>query len=187
MSRFVIFFYLLIFLGTSMASERYIKIISPDAGSTIDPGKPVLVSGTGKGLFEGNLVVRFESHDGRLLVEEPTTMSREDISAAGDWQQSISLPVPLPESIRLVAFSPSPGDADAAITSAPVLLETASASAPGLTATRWVLRQYLNDSGDMQPAVLTFEPDNKVAFKQSLASAADYYRFARINRAANVR
>lgn len=153
MSRLVIFFSLLISLGAAMASERYIKIISPDGSRMIDPGKPVVVSGTGKGLFEGSVVVRFEGPDGRLLVQEPATMRQGGISASGEWQKSISLPVPLPESIRLVAFSPSPGDGDALLTSAPVLLETASASAPGLSATRWVLREYLNDSGDMQPVI----------------------------------
>jgi heat shock protein HslJ len=153
MSRFLIFFYLLISLGAVMASERYIKIISPDGSSMIDPEKPVIVSGTGKGLFAGNVVVRFEGLDGRLLIQESATMRREDVSASGEWQKSISLPVPLPESIRLVAISPSPRDGDAAITSAPVLLETTGASAAGLTSTRWVLSQYLNESGNMQPVI----------------------------------
>jgi heat shock protein HslJ len=153
MNRFVIFIILLSFLGTVVASDRYIKIVSPDGNSMIYPDRPVTVSGTGKGLFEGNVVIRFEHLDGHLLIQEPATMHREDIAAAGEWETNITLPTPVPEALRLIAFSPSPKEGDAAITSTPVLLETRNAAAADLTGTRWVLSQYLNESGDMQPVI----------------------------------
>ena len=61
MNRFVLSILLLFFLGTSMASDRYLKIVSPDGRTVLDPDSPVTVSGTGKGLFEGNVVIRFEN------------------------------------------------------------------------------------------------------------------------------
>jgi len=136
-----------------MASDRYIKIISPVGNSVIDPDSPVIVSGTGKGLFEGNVVIRFEDPDGNLLVQEPTTMQRQDIAAEGEWQTSISLPRPVPVSVRLIAFSPSPKEGEAAITSALVSLVTSRETGPALEDTRWKLSEYLNESGALQPAI----------------------------------
>jgi len=124
MNRFLLFVGMLFFLGAAMASERYVRISSPAEGTVIDPAAPVTVSGTGKGLFEGNVVIRFEDLDGKLLVQKPTTMYRQDIAAAGEWQTSISLPGSVPESVRLIAFSPSPKDGEAAITSTLVMLVT---------------------------------------------------------------
>jgi heat shock protein HslJ len=141
------------FHGVAMASDRYINIISPDGNSMIDPAGPVTVSGTGKGLFEGNVVIRVEDLDGNLLVQEPTTMHRQDIAAAGEWQTSISLPRPVPESVRLIAFSPSPKEGEAAITSSPVMLVTSNETALALEDTRWRLSEYLNESGDLQPVI----------------------------------
>jgi heat shock protein HslJ len=181
MNRFVLSIMLLSILGTVIASDLYIRITSPDGSSLIDADTPVIVSGTGRGLFEGNVVIRFEGLDGQLLIQEPTTMHAEDIASAGEWQKSISLPVPLPESIRLVAFSPSPRDGDAAITSAPVLLETASASAPGLTATRWVLSQYLDESGDMQPVIADTAIDAQFGAGKVSGSAGCNRYFAAYN------
>lgn len=151
MNRFVLSIVMLFFLGTAMASDRYIRIVSPEGNSMIDPGGPVTVSGTGKGLFEGNVVIRFEGPHGKLLVQEPTTMRRQDIAAAGEWQASISLPQPVPETVRLIAFSPSPKDGEAAITSAPLMLVTRGGHVPGLEDTRWQLSHYFNESGDLQP------------------------------------
>ena len=49
---------------------------------------------------------------------------------------SITLPPPVPESVRLIAFSSSPKDGEAAITSAPVMLVIGNAAgqpdAPGM-------------------------------------------------------
>jgi heat shock protein HslJ len=162
---------LLFFFGTAMASDRYINIVSPDGNTMIDPDSPVAVSGTGKGLFEGNVVIRFEDLDGNLLVQEPTTMQRQDIAAAGEWQTSISLPRPVPESVRLIAFSPSPKDGEAAITSAPVMLVISSATGPSLEDTRWRLSEYLNESGTLQPVISSTVIDAQFAAGKVSGSA----------------
>jgi len=150
MNRLVTSIILFTFTGAAMASDRYINIVSPQGNASIDPDRPVTVSGTGKGLFEGNVVVRFEDLAGKLLVQEPTTMHAEEISAAGEWQTSITLPGPVPGSVRLIAFSPSPKDGEAAISSAPVLLVTGDVPAPALEGFQWKLSEYLNESADLQ-------------------------------------
>jgi heat shock protein HslJ len=147
---------LMFFHGVVMASDRYINIISPHGNAMIDPDNPVAVSGTGKGMFEGNVVIRFEDLDGNLLVQKPTTMTtmhRDDITAAGEWQTSITLPPPVPESVRLIAFSPSPKEGDAAITSTPVMLVTDTAARQTLEGVRWRLSEYLGESGELQPVI----------------------------------
>jgi heat shock protein HslJ len=149
MKRFVLCIIMLFFYGIVMAADRYINIITPDGTSMIDPAAAVVVSGTGRGLFEGNVVIRFEDLDGKLLVQQPTTMRQQDIDAAGKWQTSISLPRPVPESVRLLAFSPSPKDGEAAVTSTPVVLKTS----PSLEATSWRLSEYLAESGELQPVI----------------------------------
>jgi len=150
MNRFLLSIILLLFSGTIMASDRYINIISPHGNAMIDADNPVAVSGTGRGMFEGNVVIRFEDLDGNLLVQKPTTMHRDDIAAAGEWQMSITLPPPVPESVRLIAFSPSPKDGEAAITSAPVMLVTGNTTEPTLEGVHWRLSEYLGESGELQ-------------------------------------
>ena len=59
-----------------MAAERYINIATPVEHERVDPAEPLLVSGTGRGLFEGNVVVRIEDVAGELLLQMPTTMRR---------------------------------------------------------------------------------------------------------------
>lgn len=178
MNRFVISIILLSFIGTASASDRYIKIISPKENATIDPDRPVTVSGTGKGLFEGNVVIRFEATDGKLLVQEPTTMHAEDVAAAGEWQTSITLPGPVPESVRLIAFSPSPKDGEAAISSTPVLLATGGTSAPSLEDFRWKLNEYRNESGDWQPVITDTVIDAQFAAGKITGSAGCNRYFA---------
>ena len=167
MNRLMLSIILLSFFGPAMASDRYINIISPEMNATIDPDSPVTVSGTGKGLFEGNVVIRFEDLDGNLLVQEPTIMHRQDIAAAGEWQAGISLPRPVPETVRLIAFSPSPKDGEAAITSAPVMLVTRSETGPVLENTSWQATGINNGRGGVvssatTPRVIAMFTDGKV-------------------------
>lgn len=91
---------------------------------SVDPGKSLSVSGSGKGLYEGNVVVRIEGVDGRKLAQAVTTMRRDVIAAAGTWRTQITIPRSAPADIRLIAFSPSPKEGYAGIESQPVLLNT---------------------------------------------------------------
>jgi len=141
--------YMLIFLfaGVSMAADRYIDIATPTTHEIVVPGQSLLVSGTGRGMYEGNVVVRIEDTDGEMLLQVPTTMTRSDIAAEGQWQISITLPKPLPDTLILSAFSPSPREGDAAISSPSITLATGEISA--LQGPDWKLRRYRDASGAM--------------------------------------
>jgi heat shock protein HslJ len=132
--------------GYAAASDRYIQIDTPGENDSVDPAKPIPVSGSGKGLFEGNVVVRIEDMEGRKLAQVATTVRRDDIAAEGPWQTQITLPKPVPTEIRLIAFSPSPKEGDTAITSNPVSLKTTGS---GLENIDWQLQRYLGESGEM--------------------------------------
>ena len=97
MYSIVIFVMLFLFSAASLAADRYIKIATPVEQDIVDPTLPLLVNGTGRGLFEGNVVVRIEDPAGAQLVQIPTTMKRGDIAAEGEWQISIKLPKPVLE------------------------------------------------------------------------------------------
>ena len=132
---------------------QFIRISAPGESETIDPAKPVTVRGTGRGLFEGNVVIRFEDLDGNPLVQVPTTMQQQDIGAPGAWQKNITLPSPVPQTIRLIAFSPSPLEGDVTITSIPVMLTTDTQAQSGLENTPWRLDRYRDESGNMVPVL----------------------------------
>lgn len=150
MRQSLFFVILLFFCSNSMASDRYITVVTPNGNSIIDPTTKLTVSGTGKGLFEGNVVVRFEDLQGNLLLQQSTIIQRENIAAAGKWQLSISLPQSVPNSIRLIAFSPSPKDGEMAIASPPILLDVSGGAGRSLVGSQWRLNQYLNESGELQ-------------------------------------
>ena len=114
--------------GFAAASDRYVQIDTPGDHDRADFAKPIVVSGSGKGLFEGNVVVRVEDLAGRKLVQVATILKRDHIAAAGTWQTQITIPQPAPAEIRLFAFSPSPKEGDPAITSQPVRLKSSAMS-----------------------------------------------------------
>ena len=114
MNKFILSIIILSVSGFATASDRFIRITTPGENDSVDFTRPIPVSGSGKGLFE--------DLEGRQLAQAVTTMQRHDIAAEGVWQTRITVPQPAPQNIRLIAFSPSPKEGDAAITSAPVLL-----------------------------------------------------------------
>jgi len=150
------------------ASDRYIRIDTPGENDSVDPAERITVGGIAKGLFEGNVVVRIEDMEGRMLVQVPTTMSRDDIAAEGPWQTQITLPRPAPTELRLIAFSPSPKEGDAAIMSEPVLFKT---TGPRLKDTDWQLHRYLDESGEMMPVLPETTVDARFSSNQIGGSA----------------
>jgi heat shock protein HslJ len=147
--------------GFTSATERYIRIDTPVADTSVDPAVPLTVRGTGKGLFEGNVVIGLESIDGRKLARVATTLRRDNSAAAGTWQTLITIPRPAPDTFRLVAYSPSPKEGDITITSEHIVLRN---NAPGFELRDWQLQQYLGDAGEMSlplPATLVSATFNK--------------------------
>jgi putative lipoprotein len=98
--------------GKSPAVDSYIKIAEPKKGAVLDPEKPITVSGTGGGLFEGNVVVRVLDSGGNVLVEQATVLQGEDVGVGGEGTWSIQLRVEVEPGTpgKIYAFSPSPKD-----------------------------------------------------------------------------
>ena len=67
-----------------------ISINSPDNYSPV-AGSSFTVSGTGKGLFEANLVVEVTDTDGNIVFTEPTLIDTEEIGGEGNWSMDIDL------------------------------------------------------------------------------------------------
>jgi hypothetical protein len=101
-------------LGQTEAVKSYIKIDEPSPGATLDVSQPVLVSGTGAGLPEGNVVVVAADQNGDLLAEQPTTLQGADVGTGGKGTWSVELAVPASGHIPgyIGAFSTSPKQRD---------------------------------------------------------------------------
>jgi heat shock protein HslJ len=168
MKTFMLAIILMSCSGFAAAEDRYIRIDTPSESDSIDPTKPIPVSGSGKGLFEGNVVVRIEDMEGRTLAQVPTTMRREDIAAEGPWQTQITIPATAPDEIRLIAFSPSPKEDDTAITSKPIVLKTTGPRPENID---WQLRQYLSETGEMTPVLPKTTVDARFSDGQISGSA----------------
>lgn len=96
--------------GEELPSGSEIKIDEPKAGAVLDTSLPVSVSGTGRGLFENNVVVQAVDSSGDVIVQEPTTMQTEDVGGAGTWSIDIRIPAGNGETGSIRAFSTSPKD-----------------------------------------------------------------------------
>jgi hypothetical protein len=101
-------------LGQTPAVESYIKIAEPAQGSTLDVSQLVLVSGTGAGLPEGNVVVVAVDQNGDVLAEQPTTLQGPDVGTGGEGTWSVELAVEAAGQTPgyVAAFSASPKQRD---------------------------------------------------------------------------
>ena len=96
--------------GEPVATVSEVKIDQPEDGAVLDTNLPVTVSGTGRGLFENNVVVEAAAANGDVLVQEPTTMQTEEVGGAGTWSIDIRIPAGGGELGSIRAFSTSPQD-----------------------------------------------------------------------------
>ncbi|MCO5190384.1 MAG: YbaY family lipoprotein [Anaerolineae bacterium] len=73
-------------VGQQEVNQPAITITSPQSGETLDG--PYIASGTGTGLFEGNVVVRLLDGNGDLMAEQATTLQGENVGTGGfgTWQ-----------------------------------------------------------------------------------------------------
>ncbi|MGW8249862.1 MAG: Gmad2 immunoglobulin-like domain-containing protein [Anaerolineales bacterium] len=94
------------------AVQSYILINQPAEGALLDIASPVTVSGTGGGLFEGNVVVQAHDASGSVLAEQPTIIQSPQAGTGGEgpWEVQLSIPAEPGSSGQIVAFSPSPAD-----------------------------------------------------------------------------
>ena len=138
---------LLLTAACTVDSDRYIRISTPANDAVIDPGQPLIVEGTGRGLYENNVVVQLRDSQGIKLIQMPTTMRTEQIGGQGVWRKRMLLPESVPKKIQLIAYSPSPKEGDAAIRSRPIMLNVDTAMNTILDNTEWQLSLYQNESG----------------------------------------
>jgi hypothetical protein len=94
-------------------ANHIVTITSPTANETVAVSG-FTVTGTGKGLFENNVVVEVIDDAGNVIFEAPTTMVSEDVGGAGTWSLEITLENPELEagaagSIHAYATSPADG------------------------------------------------------------------------------
>ena len=96
--------------GEELPTGSEIKIDQPKDGAVLDTSMPVTVSGTGRGLFENNVVVQAFADNGDVMVQEPTTMQSEEVGGAGTWSIDIRILADEGATGRIRAFSTSPKD-----------------------------------------------------------------------------
>jgi len=97
--------------GEGAAVESFIKITEP-IDSTVIAGNPVTVIGTGRGLFEGNVVVQALDNNNNVLAEEATIIDSPDagVGGQGPWTVQLHVTVKPGTHGKIYAFSPSPKD-----------------------------------------------------------------------------
>ncbi len=93
------------------AREPFVEINTPGAGEHVVVG-PILVSGRGGGLFEGNVVVQAEDSNGRILLLQPTILQGDNVGTGGSgtWETTLSILAFPGSQIKIVAYSTSPED-----------------------------------------------------------------------------
>lgn len=97
---------------TAVPGEGNITILIPPDGSVLDITKLITVSGTGSGLFEGNVVVQALDDSGNVLVEGATTIDSPEAGTGGEgsWQIELNVEIEPGNSGSIRAFSASPAD-----------------------------------------------------------------------------
>lgn len=152
----------------SQDSQSYIRIDNPTAGTLLDASKPILVSGMGAGLFEGNVVVRILDDDGQELALQPAILQSPEAGTGGEgpWEVELHIDIEAPTEGRIVAFSPSPRDGEGwtASDEVDVSLAPETAQFPNLENTPWILRAFaqveeLNSLLDVFQVSARFGPD----------------------------
>lgn len=87
----------------------YIEIDSPAPFSAVT-GAKFTVSGTGAGLFEGNVVVEATAN-GEVIFSQPTTLQSEEVGGIGTWSLEVDLgALEGATPVFISAFSQSPAD-----------------------------------------------------------------------------
>ncbi|GAB1422141.1 hypothetical protein MASR2M15_23540 [Anaerolineales bacterium] len=88
----------------------FLKIESPAYYSAVE-GNQLMLSGTGGGLFENNIVVEVSSFEGNVLFEGTTMLNTESVGGEGTWSIDIDLGAIEPNTETYASvYSTSPAD-----------------------------------------------------------------------------
>jgi len=90
----------------------YIRIDQPAPGAVLDTARPIVVTGWGGALPEGNIVVQVLDSNGNVLAQEPTIVQAPDAGTGGEGPWSVQLTVQAEPGTagQIRAFSTSPLD-----------------------------------------------------------------------------
>jgi heat shock protein HslJ len=134
----------------SLALPAYIEILEPEDGATLDISQPVAISGMGRGLFEGNVVVQVIDQSGNVLVQQPTIIQSGEAGMGGEGPWSLSLVIEsapgIPGMIR--AYSDSPADGSILAEDSVLVIyghEAPSGSKLPIESTAWQLISVANE------------------------------------------
>ncbi|MBZ0286250.1 MAG: Gmad2 immunoglobulin-like domain-containing protein [Anaerolineae bacterium] len=70
--------------------DHAVNITSPEPNASVAVST-FTVSGTGKGLFENNVVVEVLDAEGTQVFMQPTTMVSEEVGGAGEWSLDVTI------------------------------------------------------------------------------------------------
>jgi uncharacterized lipoprotein YbaY len=98
--------------GEEVVIESYIEIAEPKDGAALDATKPIVVSGMGGGLFEGNVVVEARDADGNVLAQVATTVDSPEAGMGGEGPWSVELNLQVSGEVigQIYAYSSSARD-----------------------------------------------------------------------------
>lgn len=90
----------------------YIDIMKPLDGDVLDVSRPVVISGMGRGLFEGNVVVEAVDRTGNVMAQQATLLQSDEAGTGGEglWSVSLVINSAAGNSGMIRAFSDSPVD-----------------------------------------------------------------------------
>ena len=96
-------------------SGPFLAIHAPTSGSILPA--TFTVSGTGRGLYEGNVVVQAKDSSNRILVQQSTTLQGTDVGTGGEGTWTVQLTVNLQQVTpgSIVAMSPGSQVAPASV------------------------------------------------------------------------
>jgi LysM repeat protein len=108
----------------------FLTITAPAPGASLPA--TFAVSGTGGGLFEGNVVVRAVNGAGQVLAEKATVLQGVDVGTGGAGTYSVQLTVNVAANTpgRIIATSPSPVDSSSQAYASVEVTFNAGASQP---------------------------------------------------------
>ena len=77
--------------GEDDGKSSFVAITNPLPYAQLADNQKIVVQGTGRGLFENNVVVQLLDNAGNVLLTEPTTMQTDEVGGAGTWQLTLAV------------------------------------------------------------------------------------------------
>jgi uncharacterized lipoprotein YbaY/LysM repeat protein len=76
--------------GQDDGKSPFVAITGPLPYAQLDDNQQIVVQGSGRGLFENNVVVQLLDNAGNVLLTQPTTMRTAEIGGAGTWELTVA-------------------------------------------------------------------------------------------------